>query len=176
MPLPTAPGASGITAGAASVESTGSAVVVMIGSPGSSSGSGGFRKPVRTGGTLPCIYQWRSCSAGQRDNLPAGCRAMAADHRSGSQPAGLDLELWHRFDQGLRIGVPRRVEDLPDITLFYDPSRVHDGDPVTHLGDNPEVVRDEDDRHAVLCLELLQEPQVGRLNRHVERRGLVRRR
>src|SRR2546427_8658017 len=56
----------------------------------------------------------------------------------------------------------RRVEDAPHRADLDETTRVHDGDPVAHARHDPEVVRDEDQRQAVLALELAQQVQVDR--------------
>ena len=55
--------------------------------------------------------------------------------------------------------------------LFDDVARVHHRHVVARLGDDAEVVRDEEDRHAVLALELEQEREDLILDRDVERGG-----
>ena len=54
-------------------------------------------------------------------------------------------------------------------TLLHDASRVHHREPLAHLGQDREVVRDEQHREPELILQLLQEPQDLRLHHHVER-------
>ncbi len=39
----------------------------------------------------------------------------------------------------------RIVEYIIYCTYFYDFSRIHDGDAIGHIGDDPEVMRDEYD-------------------------------
>src|SRR5262245_46390203 len=86
----------------------------------------------------------------------------------------LAAELRHRADQGARVGMLGGVEELAHRRLLDDLARVHDGHPVAHLRNDAEVVRDEDQGHAGLALDVLQEVQVLRLDRHVEvGRGLV---
>jgi hypothetical protein len=62
----------------------------------------------------------------------------------------------------------RPVEDIARPPGLHDAARVHDGDPVAELGHDAEVVGDEDHREAGLALDVLQEAQVLRLDRHVE--------
>ena len=69
----------------------------------------------------------------------------------------------------------RLLEERVDGRLLGDAGGVHDDDVVGRLGDDAEVVRDEDDGRSVLGLELPDEPEDLRLRRHVERgRRLVR--
>jgi hypothetical protein len=72
------------------------------------------------------------------------------------------------------IGLARPLEDLGHGTLLDDAAVAHDADPVGELPDHPEIVGDEQDRHAELALQLLQELQDLRLHGDIEgRRRLV---
>src|SRR5215469_18208001 len=68
-------------------------------------------------------------------------------------------KLWHRTEQGLGVGMLRRLEQVAHGALLDDLARVHDGHFVAHLRDYPEIVRDEDQRDAALLLNLLQHVQ-----------------
>src|SRR5262245_21052961 len=86
----------------------------------------------------------------------------------------LAAELRHRPEQRARVRVPGSIEELPHRRLLDDLAGVHHGDPVAHLCDDAEVVRHEDEGHARLSLDVLEQVEVLRLDRHVEvRRGLV---
>ena len=63
-----------------------------------------------------------------------------------------------------------RPEDLAHRTLLDDGAAVHDGDAVGHLGDDAEIVGDEQQRQAVLGPQLAQQIQHLRLDGDVERR------
>ena len=80
----------------------------------------------------------------------------------------------HRREQRLRVGMHRRRADVlrrPDLDHLAE---VHDGDPVGDLADHREVVGDEHVGRAELVLEVLEQVDDLRLDRHVERRdGLV---
>ena len=76
-----------------------------------------------------------------------------------------------RVVQAPRVGVARGVEDLVGGAELDRAASVHDHDLVRHVGHDAEVVRDHDDRVAVLLLHLLHELDDLSLNRHVERRG-----
>ena len=54
----------------------------------------------------------------------------------------------------------RLVEYLTYIAGLDDPSGVHDRDTVAHLGDDPEVMCDENNSNTGLRLNLLEEAQV----------------
>ena len=65
----------------------------------------------------------------------------------------------------------RIVEYLPHVALFDDSPSVHDRHPVTHFGDDPEIVGDENDADARRLLKVLEKSQVLRLDGGVERGG-----
>ena len=48
---------------------------------------------------------------------------------------------------GLRV-------DLEDVRLLHDPAGVHDRDPVGHVGDDAEVMGDEDQAHLPFLLQI----------------------
>ncbi|MBI1733764.1 MAG: hypothetical protein HYR51_01190 [Candidatus Rokubacteria bacterium] len=64
----------------------------------------------------------------------------------------------------------RPIEDLRRRAHLHDPARVHDGGAVGVRGHDAEVVRDEDHGEAAGGLDLLEEVEVLRLDRDVERR------
>ena len=74
----------------------------------------------------------------------------------------------HRADQALGVRVERLAEQGPHVGLLDDLARVHHRDPVAHLGDDAEVVGDEDDGRARLALEAPHQVQDLRLDGHVE--------
>jgi hypothetical protein len=76
-----------------------------------------------------------------------------------------------RVHQAQRVGHLRVLEDAGDVGLLDGAAGVHDDDAVGHLGDDPEVVGDEQDRHADLVLQLAHEVEDLRLDGHVERGG-----
>src|SRR2546426_6130509 len=83
-------------------------------------------------------------------------------------------ELRHRAEQGSRVRVLGVVEELPHRRLLDDLAGIHDGDPVTHLRHDAQVVRHEDQRNAGLPLDVPEEVEILRLDGDVEiRRGLV---
>ena len=61
------------------------------------------------------------------------------------------------------------VEDLPHRAGLDDPAAVHHRDPIGDLGDHAEIVGDQDQAHAGLGLELLEQRQDLRLHGDVER-------
>jgi hypothetical protein len=60
-------------------------------------------------------------------------------------------------------------EQPPHRRLLDDPAGVHDGDAIGHLGDDAEVVRDEQQREPEAVAQLAQQVEDLRLDRHVER-------
>ena len=80
----------------------------------------------------------------------------------------------NRIHEAHRVGVKRGGENPFHGALLDDPARVHDGRSLGGLGDDPEIVRDQDHRRAHLTLQALDELEDLGLDRHVERRrGLV---
>ena len=63
------------------------------------------------------------------------------------------------------------VEDVFGGIRLDRPAAIHDNRTVGDLGDDPHVVRDEQDGHVLLVLKLLYKLQDLRLDRDVERRG-----
>ena len=63
------------------------------------------------------------------------------------------------------------VEDLVERPFLDHPAGVHHQHPVGDLGDDAEVVGDQDRGQAALAVELLEQAQDLRLDRHVERGG-----
>src|SRR6266511_3118637 len=67
--------------------------------------------------------------------------------------------------------MPRRREDRVDVAELYDLARVHDDHAVRQLGDQPEVVRDQDRGCIRFVLRLLEHREDLSLDRHVECSG-----
>ena len=61
------------------------------------------------------------------------------------------------------------LEQLHPVGQLGDPAEVHDRDPVADVLDDAHVVGDEDIGQAQLALELLEQVEDLRLDRHVER-------
>src|SRR6266550_9267486 len=73
-----------------------------------------------------------------------------------------------RAEQPPGVRVLGVVEDLILVALLDDPARVHDEDTIGDVGDNAEVVRDQDDRGAEVALQVLDQLEDLSLNRHDE--------
>ena len=74
-----------------------------------------------------------------------------------------------RTDEPAGVGVQRASEQRGDVALLHDLPGVHHGHPITHLGDDAEVVGDEDDRGPGLVAQVAHEVEDLRLDRDVER-------
>src|SRR5262249_60046155 len=59
-----------------------------------------------------------------------------------------------------RVGMARLVEDVAGASGLDDAPGVHYRNPVAELGDDAEVVRDEDERQVRLALDFLQQAQI----------------
>ena len=70
-------------------------------------------------------------------------RRRARDRRQASRAIAVDPR--DRAEQAPRVGVLRVVEELVERALLDDPAGVHDDDAVGDVGDDAEVVGDEDD-------------------------------
>ena len=84
------------------------------------------------------------------------------------EPFLVHIEPREAVHQPDRVRVPRRVEDREDVAVLDDASGVHDDDAVRELGDEPEIVRDQDDRRMRLALRGLQHLDDLCLDRDVE--------
>src|SRR5690554_1850076 len=72
-------------------------------------------------------------------------------------------------EQSARVRMSRALKELANGRVLDDLSGVHHGDLVCDIGDDPEIVCDENDAHAELTLELTEEIKDLRLNGHIER-------
>ncbi len=75
----------------------------------------------------------------------------------------------HRREQGLGVGVERRVEQRLDRPALHHLAEIHDDDLVGEVAHECQVVTDEDHRLAVLSLDPQQQVDHRRLHRHVQR-------
>ena len=116
----------------------------------------GHRAAWREAAALRHVGEVRGLSLDRRQRL-----ASAAKRRQAIEEAD-------------RVRMARAVEDVAGPSELDDAPGVHHGHSIAELGDDPEIVRDEDECQARLPLDLLQEAQILRLDRDVERgRGLV---
>src|SRR5918994_654 len=90
----------------------------------------------------------------------------------GLEPAfDLFLDLGYGPQEGLSVRVPRVIEELPKRGALHDAAQVHHDHRVRHLGYDPHVVADDDDRHPGLFLDALEKGQDLGLDGDVEGRG-----
>src|SRR5215467_1446691 len=66
----------------------------------------------------------------------------------------LAAELWHRPEQGLRIGMLCVAKQVAHRTLLDDLARIHDCHPVAHFRDDTEIVGDKDQRDTAFLLNV----------------------
>src|SRR5258706_15748342 len=116
-----------------------------------------------TAAELPVIRAARFEAAGRRQ--VERVRPGALD---GRDLAAALLEPRDRLDEAHRVRGTRLDEDVVDGPLLDDLAGVHDDDVVDHLGDNPEVVGDQQERRARPVLDRLQELEDLGLDRYVE--------
>src|SRR4051795_8205762 len=82
-------------------------------------------------------------------------RRLAGDCR---QPARLrPVEPGNRPEEPPGVGMLRVVEDLLLVAFLDNPPCVHDQDPVGDVGDDAEVVRDQDKTRPQLSLQTLEQ-------------------
>ncbi len=88
------------------------------------------------------------------------------------QPFGArPVEIGNGGHQALGIGMLRVVENVGGRARFHHFAAIHHHHLVGHRGDDSEVVGNQQDRHAELRLQVLQQFQDLRLNGDVERGG-----
>ncbi len=79
-----------------------------------------------------------------------------------------DLQTRDRCQQTVSIGVKRLSKQSVDFGLFNLSACVHDNNALRSLGDDTQIVRDQDDRGAELLLQFQDQVQDLRLDRHVQ--------
>ena len=94
---------------------------------------------------------------------------QAGDRRQTLVPAL--VQLGHRGQQGLGVGVADPVEQLTGLGLLGHLAGVHDDHPVGAPGDHAHVVGDEDHGHGQLLAEVVDEVEDLGLDGDVEGRG-----
>ncbi len=114
----------------------------------------------------------RFCATGTTRVKPASDgEVRRVRHAAGNHPEPVLRcpELRQRGLQARRVRVERAPERRAHVAVLDDLPRIHHGDAVGRFGHHAEVVRDQDDRHAELCLQPLQELEYLRLDGDVER-------
>jgi len=76
----------------------------------------------------------------------------------------------HRVKQCPGVGVARRTHQILGRPDFDDTPQIHDGNALADMGDNTEIVRDEQDRKLLFCLDIGQKIDDLGPDRHIERR------
>src|SRR5947208_15797968 len=77
----------------------------------------------------------------------------------------------HGRDQRFRIRVPRLPQDLARRPFLDDAAKIHDGQPIAHMFDDGEIMRDKNISEVEARLEFDQQVEDLRLDRHIERRN-----
>ena len=98
-------------------------------------------------------------------------QVLRLDHDRGAVAQRRRVGLRLGGEQRPGIGVLRRREDALDRSLLDDLALLHHAEPVGELAHDPEVVGDEQHRHAEPGLQFLQQAQDLRLHGDVERGG-----
>ena len=114
----------------------------------------------------------RRAGTAARSGIRPASRTGWHDPFDRRQPlAGAGDPSGHRLQQRLGVRVAGVLEDGPHAALLDDPPGVHDDDAVGHLGDDAEVVGDEQDRRPGALLQPAQQVEDLRLHRDVEGGG-----
>src|ERR1700730_6012844 len=97
-------------------------------------------------------------------------KVQRAWHRTGNYrklflPFG---QRWKRAEQPVCVRMLRSFKQRLDRCRLDHLDGVHHPDPITVFGDYPEVVSYQKHRHVQLALNLIQQIEYLRLNRHVE--------
>ncbi len=80
-------------------------------------------------------------------------------------------ELRAAGEQPLRVGMHRLADHLVGRTLLDDPAGIHHGDRLRMVGNDAEVVGDQQHAHAVFGLQPFEQGENLGLDRHVQRCG-----
>ena len=143
----------------------------------------GVREREVAGGDVAALLglQQRLLGAADLLRLPAARVEPARRRRVGRRRhvAGEDLALLRRRErrvgdrhgrhQRARVRHPRVRVELVGVGQLDDLAEVHHRDAVAHVAHDREVVGDEDQRQAEVALEVAQQVEDLRLDRHVER-------
>src|SRR5262245_221131 len=133
-------------------------------------------QPAFGGSAILCgLLIWFLATAALERMLAAGMEATTGGQvRQIRRLAGnaverlLRAELRYGVEQRPGVRVPRIIEEAPHRLDLNDLTSIHHRHLVTHLCNNTQVVRYEDERDTTGTLEVLQQVQVLELDRHVE--------
>lgn len=78
--------------------------------------------------------------------------------------------IWQRRQQPFRIRMGGMIENIFYPARFYDDAGIHDIDTPAHLGNDTEIVGNEDDGHLMFRLQFFQELEDLGFRRHIESR------
>ena len=67
------------------------------------------------------------------------------------------------------VGMKRLVKNVPDRAELDQLSGIENRDAITDFGDNPQIVRDEQERHVIRLLEILKNLKNLGLDDYIER-------
>lgn len=98
-------------------------------------------------------------------------RDIGGEARDGVKFHALGLERGDRALQGARVGMARRMKESARVGGFDDATGIHNLDAVAETGDNPEIMRDEHNRHAQFPLHFFDQLENLRLHRDIEGGG-----
>ena len=96
-------------------------------------------------------------------------RNLTRDRRQLDQRVGIHQELRHALQQPLRVGMPGIGVDCLRGAGLDDAAQIHDRHAVRDVAHHGQIVRDEDQGDGRLALELQEQIDGLRLDRHVER-------
>ena len=115
---------------------------------------------------------WRSWQRGWKRQPDGGLTGLGTSPLQ-DDPLAAQLRVGHRDGRHERLrctGAPGRRNSVAPVGQLGDPAEVHDRDPIADVLDDAHVVGDEHVGQPELALELLEQVEDLRLDRHVERR------
>ena len=82
----------------------------------------------------------------------------------------LHVEAWNRPQQGSQIGMLRVLKNVVEGAAFHDFAAVHHHDFFGDVGNDPEVMGDQQHRHVEFALKFYYQLEDLRLDGHIQRR------
>ena len=107
----------------------------------------------------PCTPPGRRSSAARSGNQPGTGRARH-HARDCVQRLTSRGELWDGVEERFGVRVPGTTEEVHGGRLFDDLSGVHDHHVGGHVGDDAQIVGDEDHRHVLFALKCVQQSMI----------------
>src|SRR5215475_5948271 len=144
--------------------------VSLIVPPTTSSGYSGSRPPEIQGDfTAAAVLSVRATRIKRTTSRRVGeVRGLPFNTPEPLRPVG---QFRHRLQQRLGIGMRRLVKNRPHWGPFDQLAGIHHPDVVTHLGNNPDVMGNEDHRQTAALLNVLEQIEILRLNSHIQAGG-----